>query len=151
MGDDQREEKTESCFNNGESQPCGTERDDVSLDDMLHDHCAVSCHYESESDIFGDWPLTGDPILWDDIRSENSDVYVAPESDECDRFADVKTNCPGRNIPRQQAKKMDNAWLRSIAEQNEKYDARCQEILRQNEDADLPPVPLDVFPEGLFG
>ncbi|XP_037476832.1 uncharacterized protein LOC119354222 [Triticum dicoccoides] len=128
------EEKTESCVKNGDSHPCPIGRDDVCLDDMFHD-------------IFGDWPLTGDPILWDDIRSENSDDYVVPESDECDRFADVRTNCPGRNIPRQQAKKIDNAWLRSIAEQNEKYDARCQEILRQNEDADLPPVPLDVFPE----
>ncbi|EMS54386.1 hypothetical protein TRIUR3_13589 [Triticum urartu] len=85
------EEKTESCVKNGDSHPCPIGRDDVCLDDMFHD-------------IFGDWPLTCDPILWDDIRSENSDDYVVPESDECDRFAD-------------------------------------------NEDADLPPVPLDVFPE----
>ena len=56
-------------------------------------------------------------------------------------------NSSGRNIPLQLGKKIDNAWIRSMVEQNDKYDARCQEILRQNEDADLPPVPLDVFPE----
>jgi hypothetical protein len=66
-----------------ESQPCPIGRDDVCLDDMFHD-------------IFGDWPLTGDPILWDDIRLENSNDYVVPESDEGDRFADVKTDCPGK-------------------------------------------------------
>uniref|UniRef100_A0A452ZCD4 DUF6598 domain-containing protein n=1 Tax=Aegilops tauschii subsp. strangulata TaxID=200361 RepID=A0A452ZCD4_AEGTS len=141
------EEKTESCGQNGESQPCGTGRDDVYLEDMFADHCAVSCHYETEYDIFGARPLTGDPLLWDDIRSENSDDYVVQEDEECAKLADVETNCPGRNIPLQLGKKIDNAWIRSMVEQNDKYDARCQEILRQDEDSDLPPVPLDVFPE----
>ncbi|XP_037472538.1 uncharacterized protein LOC119348671 isoform X2 [Triticum dicoccoides] len=114
---------------------------------MFADHCAVSRHYESEYDIFGARPLTGDPLLWDDIRSENSDDYVVQEDYECAKLAGVETNCPGRNIPLQLARKIDKAWIRSIVEQNEKYDARCREILRQDEGADLPPAPLDVFPE----
>lgn len=78
-----------------DSHPCGTGCDDVYLEDMFADHCAVSCHYESEFDIFGASPLTGDPLMWDDIRSENSDDYVVQEDDECAKLAGVETNCPG--------------------------------------------------------
>ena len=62
---------------------------------MFADHCAVSCHYESEYDIFGARPLTGDPLLWDDIRSENSDDYVVQEDEEFAKLAEVEANCPG--------------------------------------------------------
>ncbi|KAF7095377.1 hypothetical protein CFC21_097559 [Triticum aestivum] len=86
-------------------------------------------------------------IRWEEFDIDDPE-YTSEDDEHALATDDEETNCPGKNFPRKEARRVDAAWMEAYTKGNIEYQRMCNEILASgDENALLPACPLKVFPE----